>query len=106
MMSLLTIAFPAEAALPALQAFAGNFVSLVRPMVGLSVLAAVLLAFRPLLIGLLRAGLLILKPRQTLEQRSARSVLRSIIMLNGMARDLDGAHPSLANELRALASRG
>lgn len=105
-MSLLTIAFPAEAALPALQAFAGNFVSLVRPMLGLGLLAAVLLAFKPLLVGLLRAGLLILKPRQTLEQRSARSVLRSILMLNGMARDLEGVQPNLANELRALASRG
>ena len=104
-MSLLSIAFPVEAALPALQAFAGNFVSFVRPMLGLSLVAALLVAFKPLLIGLLRAGLLILKPRQTLEQRSARSVLRSILMLNSMARDLDGVQPNLANALRARASR-
>ncbi|WP_151632643.1 hypothetical protein [Noviherbaspirillum aerium] len=104
-MSLLSIAFPIEAALPTIQAFAGNFVGIIRPMLGLSLLAAVLVAFKPLLIGLLRAGLLVLKPRQTLEQRSARSTLRSILMLNSMARDLDGVHPNLASELRALASR-
>lgn len=105
-MSLLSIAFPVEAALPALQAYAGNFVGIVRPMLGLSLLAAVLVAFRPLLTGLLRAGLLVLRPRKTLEQRSARSILRSILLLNSMARDLDNVQPNLANELRALAARG
>lgn len=104
-MSLLTLAFPVEAALPALQVFAGNVVSFVRPLLGLSLLAALLVVFKPLLVGLLRAGLLLLKPRQTLEQRSARSALRSILMLNSMARDLDGVQPNLANELRSLASR-
>ncbi|RJF97248.1 hypothetical protein [Noviherbaspirillum saxi] len=105
-MSVLTIALPAEAALPALQAFAGSAFTAVRPFLGLGVVAAVLLAFKPLLIGLLRAALLLVKPRQTLEQRAERRTLQSILLLNRMARDLDGAQPNLANELRALASRG
>ncbi|KRB94178.1 hypothetical protein [Noviherbaspirillum sp. Root189] len=105
-MSILSIAFPAEAALPALQAFAGTAVSAVRPVVGLGIVAAFLLAFRPLLIGLLRAALLVIKPRQTLEQRSERRILQSVLLLNRMARDLDGLDPSQARELRALAARG
>lgn len=104
-MSILTMAFPAEAALPAFQAFAANAVSLARPLLGLGVLAAVLVAFKPLLVGLMRAALLIVKPRRSLEERSARRILESVMMLNRMARDLDQSHPSLANELRSIASR-
>jgi hypothetical protein len=104
-MSILSIAFPVEAALPALQMFAGNAVTAVRPMIGLGALAAVLVVFKPLLVGLLRAALLVLRPRQTLEERSSRSLLQSVLMINHMARDLEGAHPSLAAELRSIASR-
>lgn len=104
-MSILSIAFPAEAALPALQAFAGNAISVARPMVGLGVLAAFLVAFKPLLVGLLRAALLVVKPRQPLEERASRRKLQSILMLNRMARDLENSEPSLAAELRAIAAR-
>jgi hypothetical protein len=104
-MSILTIAFPAEAALPAFQAFAANAISIARPLLGLGVLAAVLLAFKPLLVGVMRAALLVVKPRRSLEERSARRTLESVLMLNRMARDLDQTHPSLANELRSIASR-
>ncbi|HEY0848187.1 MAG TPA: hypothetical protein VGE12_22660 [Noviherbaspirillum sp.] len=104
-MSILSIAFPAEAALPAFQAFAANAVSVARPLLGLGVLAAVLLAFKPLLVGLLRAALLVVKPRRSLEERAARRTLQSVLMLNRMARDLDATQPGLANELRSIASR-
>lgn len=104
-MSILTIAFPAEAALPAAQAFAANAVAVARPLLGLGVLAALLLAFKPLLLGVLRAALLVVKPRRSLEEREARRTLQSIMMINRMARDLDGSQPGLANELRSIASR-
>lgn len=104
-MSILTIAFPAEAALPALQVFASNAMSIARPLLGIGMLAAVLVVFKPLLLGLLRAALLVVKPRRTLEERSARRMLESVLMLNRMARDLDRTHPSLASELRSIASR-
>lgn len=104
-MSILTLAFPAEAALPAFQAFAANALSIARPLLGIGVLAAVLLVFKPLLVGVLRAALLLVKPRRSLEERSARSMLESVLMLNRMARDLDHTHPGLANELRSIASR-
>jgi hypothetical protein len=104
-MSILTIAFPAEAALPAFQVVAANAMSIARPLLGLGVLAALLVVFKPLLVGLLRAALLVIKPRKSLEERSARSIMRSVLMINSMARDLEGTHPSLANELRSIASR-
>lgn len=104
-MSILTIAFPAEAALPAAQAFAANAVAIARPLLGLGVLAALILTFKPLLVGLLRAALLVVKPRRSLEERAARRTLQSVLMLNRMARDLDSTQPGLANELRSIASR-
>jgi hypothetical protein len=104
-MSVLSIAFPVEATLPALQVIGGNLVAILRPMMGFGALAAILVVFKPLLIGLLRAALLVIKPRQTLEERSARTLLQSALMLNHMARDLEAAHPSLAAELRSFASR-
>jgi len=104
-MSLLSLASPAEAALPAFQVVAANAMTFVRPLLGLGVLAALLVVFKPLLIGLLRAALLVVKPRKSLEERSERHVLESVLMLNRMAHDLDGIHPSLANELRSIASR-
>lgn len=97
-MSVLSIAFPVEA-------FAANALAVARPLLGLGVLAALMVVFKPLLVGLLRAALLVIKPRKSLEERSRRSMLQSVMMLNRMARDLDRVEPSLANELRAIASR-
>jgi hypothetical protein len=95
---LISLAFPAEA-------FAANAIAVARPLLGLGMMAALMMVFKPLLIGLLRAALLVIKPRQSLEQRSARAQMRSVMKLNRMARDIESAHPSLASELRAIASR-
>jgi hypothetical protein len=104
-MSILAIAFPAEAALPALQAVAGNILSLARPALGLGVLAAVLVTFKPLLVGLLRAALLVVKPRRSLQERSERRILQSVLMINRLAREYETTQPSLAAELRSIAAR-
>ncbi|TFW05457.1 hypothetical protein E4K72_11300 [Oxalobacteraceae bacterium OM1] len=105
-MSMLSMIFPLQAALPAAQAAAGAAVTIARPALGLSALAAVLLVFKPLLTGLLRAALLAVKPRQSLEERSMRTRMQSVLALNQMARDLDTTQPGLAAELRSLAARG
>ncbi|RZI44401.1 hypothetical protein EGT07_02985 [Herbaspirillum sp. HC18] len=97
-MSALSVAIPAEAII-------AHALSLSRPLLGLGVLAALMVVFKPLLVGLLRAALLVVKPRKSLEERSARSMMQSVMMLNRMARDLDRTQPSLANELRCLAAR-
>lgn len=105
-MSILSLAFPASIAVPAAEAFVGTAVTVARPLLGLSVVAMLAVVFKPLLAGLLRAALLVLKPRQSIEQRTSRRMRDSMLMLNRMARDLNDTQPSLAAELRWLASRG
>lgn len=92
--------------------FAANAMAVARPLLGLSMLAAVLVFFKPLLVGILRASLLVLKPRQLDEQQSvqeqaaqAQDRLKSALEINRIARDVERAHPSLAFELRAIAAR-
>lgn len=106
LMSIFTIAFPVQAAVPVAGAVAGAAVSFARPLLGFSAVAAVLVMFKPLLLGLLRAALLLVKPRRSLEERQARRTMKSILMLNRMAREYDSIHPSLAAELRSIAARG
>jgi len=105
-MSFASILPPLEAALPAAQFVAGTAVSYARPLLGIGMLAALLMIFKPLLIGVLRAALLVVKPRQSLEERTSRRTLQSVLMLNHMARDVEISDPALASELRALAARG
>lgn len=97
-MSIVSALIPAEAALASTMAVA-------RPLIGLGLLAAVLVFFKPLLAGMLRAALLALKPRESHQQRSARKILEGVLMINRMARDVEVAHPALAAELRAIAAR-
>lgn len=101
-MSILAIAFPSEVAVPVAQAFVG----VARPLIGLGIFATLLMLFKPLIAGMLRAALLIISPRKSLEQRKADNNLQGVLMLNRMARELDSSQPSLAAELRLLAARG
>jgi hypothetical protein len=71
---------------------------------GACVAAAVLLMFKPLLRGLGRALVLVVKPKLSKEERLQRRQMRDVMMLNRMLNTLEGA-PSHAAELRALASR-
>jgi hypothetical protein len=104
-MSILAIAFPAEAALPAFQVFAVNALTIARSLLGLGILAAMLVVFKPLLVGVLRAALLVIRPRKSLQERSSRRMLESVLLMHRMARDVEGSHPNLAAELRSIASR-
>jgi len=97
-MSVLTVGFPVEA-------IAANVLPVARPLLGLGALAALMLVFKPLLVGLLRAALLVIRPRKSLEERSTLSLMQSVMMVRRMARELESTHPSLAGELNAIASR-
>ena len=66
-------------------------------------LAALLVIFRPLLGGLLRAGLLVLRPRLTRDELKARAHMRDRQLLDRMIASSSG--PSHAAELRAMAAR-
>lgn len=78
--------------------------SIIRPLIGLSLVATFIMLFKPLLSGVLRAALLMLKPRiDTAPARPSR--LKSFMLLNRMAREVEMSEPGLANELRNLAGR-
>ena len=100
-MSVLSIAFPFEAAI----SFAGVAMGAARPLIGVSLFATLLLLFQPLLKGLLKAGLLLLSPRKSLEERRTAQKVRGAKLLNMIARDYECSQPNLAAELRQLASR-
>jgi hypothetical protein len=76
----------------------------VRGLLGVSALAGLLLFFKPLLTGIVRALVLLVRPRRTKEEQSARRAMRDAQMLQRMINSSQG--PSHASELRAMGSRG
>jgi hypothetical protein len=82
-----------------------TFVDLAGPLLALALVAVVALALKPLLLGLVRAAILVIKPRQSNEQRRAGRTLFSMLTLNRMANEADDSDPSFAAELRTLAAR-
>lgn len=62
-----------------------------------------LLVFRPLLVGTVRAALLVVRPRRSRAERLARAHMRDMRMLQQMINATNG--PSHAAELRAIAAR-
>jgi hypothetical protein len=77
------------------------------PLLGLlarcAAAVAVVLVFRPLLVGLVRAALLVVRPRLTRDERAARAQLRDMRAMERMIAASSG--PSHAAELRAIAAR-
>ncbi len=104
-MSIWAVGFPAEAAIPLVETLALNIARAARPLLGLGATAGLLMLFRPLLIGILQAGLLVIRPRLTLAQRSARQKLHDMLLVDRLARHFDESQPNQAAELRALAAR-
>jgi hypothetical protein len=78
--------------------------ALVRGLLGVSALAGLMLFFKPLLTGIVRALVLVVRPRRTKEHQSARRCMRDAQMLQRMIDSSQG--PSDAAELRAMAARG
>ena len=65
---------------------------------------AVVVVFKPLLLGVCKASMLVVKPKLTKEERLQRRQMRDAMMLKRMLNSMDGS-PSHAAELQALASR-
>ena len=78
----------------------------VRMLAGLSLLAALLLVFKPLLRGIARAMVLLVKPRRSNQEWLARRQMADAMMLNRMLNSMETSAPSHAAELRAMAARG
>src|SRR3569833_3526786 len=85
-MSILAIAFPAEAAVPVAQAVVGAAASATRPLIGVGIFATLLMLFKPLLLGVLRAALLLVSPRKSLQQRNKEAGFKNVIKLQRLAR--------------------
>ncbi|NHZ65235.1 hypothetical protein [Massilia genomosp. 1] len=67
-------------------------------------LAAVALFFKPLLLGIFRALVLVVKPRLSKDQLAARRNMRNAKLLQRMTNSSSG-NASLTAELRAMAAR-
>ena len=63
---------------------------------------ALIVLFKPLLRGLGRAAMLVVKPKRSKEERLQRRQMRDALMLKRM---LNSVEPSQAAELRAMAAR-
>ncbi|MGZ8289666.1 MAG: hypothetical protein ACXW2U_14130 [Telluria sp.] len=76
---------------------------LVRGALSFAAVAGLLMFFKPLLVGILKALILVVAPRLTREERQARQQMRDARMVQRMINASHG--PSHAAELRAMASR-
>lgn len=76
-----------------------------RPVLEMCAIAVAILMFRPLLIGLLRAVLLLVHPRHTFEQRRARARFSTAVLLSRLVTRGERLDPGQAAELRNLAGR-
>lgn len=86
-------------------AFDVSLSSAVLAVTGTLLLIGLLKLFRPLLTGVARALVLVVKPKLSKEQKRALQQLHNTKMLNKMLVSMDGAATSQAAELRALAAR-
>jgi hypothetical protein len=77
--------------------------AIVRGVFSLSTIAGLLLLFKPLINGMLRALLLLVHPHLSKEEKLARSKMRDAMMMQRMINASSG--PSQAAELRAMAAR-
>jgi hypothetical protein len=85
-----------------------TYINLIEVMqvLPLVILALVLcLIFKPLLRGVARAALLVIKPKLSKEERLQRRQMRDAMLLKRMLNAVDGS-PSHVAELRAMAARG
>lgn len=104
-MSLFALAGPAQVAFPLLRGAGVVALGMIRPLFSLSIFFAAAMLFRPLIVGVARAAVLLFKPRESFAVRRNNSHRREAAMLNRMARDMDASQPNVAAELRSFAAR-
>lgn len=108
-MSILTLAYPAQAAASIAQTFGSLFAVTLRSALGVGIIGVIALftmVFRPLIIGALRAGRLVIQPRVSAQQRQLLQRLKGVQLLDRLAKEADVTQPNLAAEMRYLAARG
>jgi len=81
------------------------FTQLFTSMIQLTLLGGVLMFFRPLLIGIARALVLVVRPRLTKDELAARRKLRDAKLLQQTVTQVDVAGTADASGVHALGSR-
>lgn len=104
-MSLFALAGPAQIALPILRTAGFIAIGTLRSLLTAGILFAIALFFKPLIVGVAQAIVLLVKPRVSYAARRNNQRVTGIKLLNRMARDLDASQPNVAAELRSFASR-
>lgn len=104
-MSIFVLAGPVQVAFPVLRNVGMTALGMIRPFFSLGMLIAMIMLFKPMIVGVARAAVVIVKPRESVAVRRGNSHLRSVRMLNRMARDMDASQPNVAAELRSFAAR-
>ncbi|MFT5643075.1 MAG: hypothetical protein ACI83P_000615 [Janthinobacterium sp.] len=77
----------------------------VKTLMSMALVAGLLSLFKPLLLGVARALVLVVKPRLSKEQRLARRQMNDTMLRNRMLHAMDGSASSQAADLRALESQ-
>lgn len=104
-MGFLVLGFPLEAVMPVSNSIVGMATTAARPLIGFGIFATLLVIFRPLISGLIRAAMLLVAPRKSLDERRAEAHVQDVVTVNRLARRLESQHPSLAAELRSMSCR-
>ena len=104
-MSLFALAGPAQVALPLIRTASFIAIGTIRQFATMALLFAVMRLFRPLIVGTVKALVLLCKPRVSYAVRRDISRLRSIALLNRSAKEMEFCQPNVAAELRAFAAR-
>jgi len=85
---------------------AGNFLlNALQLVLVIVAVGAFALLFKPLLVGIARAMVLVVRPKLSREERLARQQMREAQVLQRTLGKMDGVSPSNAAELRALSTR-
>jgi hypothetical protein len=74
----------------------------IQTLLGMTFCVALLMLFKPLLRGIARALVLLVKPRLSKEQRLARRQMNDAMIVKRMLQAMDGSASSQAADLRAL----
>ena len=104
-MNFLTIGISFEAAVPLANSVIGAASAMSRPLLGLGVFATLLVLFKPLITTLYRGGLHLAAARKLIEERHSQVRMDDQLAIDRYARSIQNQQPTLAAELRSIASR-
>lgn len=104
-MNFLTIGIPFEAAVPLANSVIGAASTMSRPLLGLGVFATLLVLLKPLVAALYQGSLHVAAVSKLIEERHSQVRMDDRLAIDRYARSIQNQQPTLAAELRSIASR-